>query len=441
MHQLIPYVLLLIGLGALVWTGVIAGFDRLLRLLPLLLLGSLVFWRVGPLSFSFLELTVWTGALGYMLTHGLQKSWWCDAWALWKGDRWWRSPLLYFGAFFVLATLSLFVVPKEMIFQTGLIDFPEEVFATRTIALGIWKGWVIPMVLLGLLYPLVLQRKHERKEALYALVGGVLVLLVLGLFWRFGLGWQDTLDGRFGGVFVSANYLAFLLVPALLLAASWWWNQKSLWKGVLVGVLLLGVLLARSYASWAILLVLAFLWLWRQLSSWKFRAALVFVGLLVVGGIVGRELMTEKGQAFVTVEERSSTSVRLQVYEISSVLALEKPLLGYGMGQYEALYKTQAHRILGDPPYEWVMLHPHNTLLSMIVAFGILGGLWYLWGIGLFIARYREISGAVVLVFVYLHLHGLVDTLFWKLDLMVLWALFSAFLFLPALPKGQDSLQ
>jgi hypothetical protein len=46
---------------------------------------------------------------------------------------------------------------------------------------------------------------------------------------------------------------------------------------------------------------------------------------------------------------------------------------GIGLGHYAEAYKEAAPVVLGKPPMEWVMIHPHNVVLAFWLNMGLLG--------------------------------------------------------------------
>jgi len=398
--------------------------------IPLLLPTALVRFSVGSIPFSLLEL----------LVDGLFV-----VWALWMllssgaGGllRALTAPLSRMGSlpqllllFFLAAVATWFVVPSEVIFNTGIKEHLFETYETRRIWLGILKGWLVPMVLYGHLLTTFLQSKEDRDEALAWSVIGACILAIVSLFSRYVLGIPDTLDGRLGGLYVSANYLVFLVAPAFV-----WSMQRCMetlahqshsafWHRILafVALPLLGItiVLARSYASWIVLALLGVFLVFRWLRGKPLIVAVVLM-LAATVTISFTEVGSEKLRGFFTVDSQSSTSTRLEVYTISVALLQKHWLLGIGPGQYESQYITNAHDILGKTPYEWVMLHPHNLYLSIWLSLGLVGLIAFLGMLVMAaVCAWKERSLIALLPLSYLLMHGLVDTPFWKLDSMLL---------------------
>lgn len=341
------------------------------------------------------------------------------------------SLLFFYTLFLIVSATTLLWTPHELVFQTGIAGDPEEVFHTFTIALGILKGWLVPMwayIFLAYMYP---RDKHDNGLVAKAYIYGALVLVALGLALQYGFHVVETLDGRFGAIFVSGNYLAFYIAPALIMSFYIWANSIKLKK--MEGdktifllsflFLLLALVMTRSYTALATVGVLVMI---IALLKLPFRIWLSFIVLLVLGG--GLFFFSEQGsrkwETLFSVDERSSIGTRAEVYDVSIKQLERYGLLGMGLGQYEARYKQEAPVILGKAPYEWVMLHPHNLYLSIVLAVGVLGfAFWLLMVLwGSYVGLVHD-NILYVLPLCYYLIHGFLDTPFWKMDVMMIWAM------------------
>ena len=159
-------------------------------------------------------------------------------------------------------------------------------------------------------------------------------------------------------------------------------------------------------------------------------------GLVVVGlGVLLSEMGSEKFAQFLEYGERSSTGVRVQVYEISLALIRENPLFGIGLGQFEQQYQEVALRVLGEVPFEWNMLHPHNVFLAFWLNMGLAGLVAFVWLCGRALLWLTEFSGRqaikerplAALMLVVILVHGLLTRHF-KNDLAFQFWLFMAIL-------------
>jgi len=399
---------------------------------PIIFIFYKIQYTVLGIPFTVLETYVWFLMLGLVVSffrHGEVRVAVGD-YAM-AARRHWFHPLWIAGSLLVASTVALMVTPRELLFETGLVEAPVETFDTFRAALGIWKGWMIPAFLWTLMAGYYLRSELHKELLLHFYTLSAAVVTLLSFIWLYGLELPGTLDGRFGGLFVSANYFVFFVAPAFVYQVVHLVNhvittkkRKMDYYPYAIAIILgMGLLLARSYASW-IAIAIIFLGAAFALLPKKWKGgvvSLIVAGLLVVGFF---EFQSDKGQAFIETVERSSTSVRLEVYQISTTLAMENPWFGIGLGTYEPTYKIEAHRILTKPPFEWVMLHPHNLVLSMWLYLGIFGLLWILYVFAVWLYSFLvDRSYDLTLPFLYVLIHGVVDTPFWKPDAILIFFL------------------
>ncbi|MEA3304418.1 MAG: O-antigen ligase family protein [Patescibacteria group bacterium] len=271
----------------------------------------------------------------------------------------------------------------------------------------------------------------DRSKLIKAFVFSGLIYALTGLFQFIGLTEIVTLDGRISGFLGSANYLAMYLLPLILLSASYWMydffitkaRSTYMWNELVVVLAMIFVLgLTVSYNAFLALLFAGVYLIFRLRLV---QAALVFVSIFIV--FLVTQLGSEKLMQAFEFDDRSSSSVRTEVYEVTGQLISERPLTGYGLGSYESVYLQQAPRILEKAPMEWVMIHPHNTFLSFFYQLGIFGAVWFVilllfyWAkLQKFVDRVdRRQAIALSSAFLGILFLSLFDTHFWKNDFAV----------------------
>ena len=350
--------------------------------------------------------------------------------AVWRGQMsagWGRPARWYYKMAFVIlvgASLGVLTVPHY-------IDLPSgELLDAQRVALGVWKGWLLAPMLYFYVLTQQLSRADQVKKLLQAFVySGALVALASYAYGMFSEGM--TYDFRLSGFYESANYLSLYLVPALLLGIYFLLQGRSRLNLAAVTVMVHALFMTKSYA--AILGIFGALGLYvlvilvrLKLSRKKLFMALALLFITFVA-VVGSQLRSEKFRQFLDLENRSSSSVRLEIYEISWGLINEYPLTGVGPGLFQAYYQTHGPEYLGRAPMEWNIPHPHNVFLAFWLNAGLLGFLAFL---GLLILAHRRITYPMLALWGLL-IHGLFDTPFWKNDLaMIFWLLIGAILIL-----------
>lgn len=432
MTVLLLTILLLLGLGIVVWIRPSFAFFCI----PLFFITYKIKITLLGIPWNVLELLI-DAVFFFWLSRMLfyERG---ELWAFVKKEFSPRSPVVLWGLFVLVALLGLMTIPKQVFFQTGITAHPVETFDSFKTALGIIKTWLIPAWFFIVLARFYATSLLDSRKLLFSYVLGAFFVAVLCLVWRYVFHFSDTIDDRLGGIFVSANYLVFFITPALIYAATYLFEAyKALGRYAfrerpvqlllaILPVLAIAFFLAKSYGSWLAVLCCFTLYAFFN-CTWKQRIVSALVVLLLAGGILATEFGSKKFMTFFETKEQSSTSTRLEVYQISTQLLRDHWLTGIGVGQYEAQYKVHAVEIVGKAPYEWVMLHPHNLYLSIWLSTGIFGLILFLMMIGDSIAAFfRSRDWLLFLPLVYLLLHGLVDTPFWKMDMILIFVMLYA---------------
>lgn len=381
-------------------------FPRLIALFPLLFPLYLVRGPVFGIPVTLPELIVGFAFLFFLMRERPRLR------------EFWVAPVWIFCAAAVLSTL---IVP----YISSMVDGTE--FPARLRALGILKGWIFAPILYFWMARFYFREKPSLiPMALRALVSSGMILSVMALY-QVWTGEFTTPDGRASGPFESANYLALYLGPLFTFAGFALMKEKETAQRIfcVTALLLIGAALyfTDSYAAWLSVIGtfgLAGLLFVRE-QSLRVRLGMGAVMLVLGVVLVLSQLNTEKGQQFFEFDDRSSSSVRVQVYDVSLNLLKENPLLGIGLGQYEQVYQTNATRILGHDPFEWVMIHPHNLFLALWLNLGLIGFCAFLWlmkeALPWLLEKDKKERRIAALMLVTILIHGLFDTPMFKNDL------------------------
>ncbi len=415
----------------------IAGVP--INVLELAILILFVFFLVAELG------ELWRGSIG---ARGDRRLWMKGIWA--KHKWFWLGT----GAFLLISLLAVWIVPRE----TMLID-GQTLYESRKVAWGIFKGWIVLPYLYFTMMWFGFRRQSELYTSLYAYIFSVLPL-ALWAFYQYFTGQFITADSRASGPFVNANYLAMYLVPAV--TALWVLIVRGVLLGFHVRRFVTGMILAMLYTvallmthSYAAIGAVMLALLVFLITAFRLHARYqkheeidllkkiaYFLGVFALIAVMAASVLyvgTEKWRLFTDFQDRSSSGVRLQVYQIDADFVLHNPLLGIGFGQYEPKYNLEAPLILGHAPYEWVMIHPHDTLLAVWLNLGLAGvilfvSLLVLMCRGYFLAdtyeeKFFRLIGLSMLLAI--SLHGLVDTYIFKNDLAMVFWLIVALTLLP----------
>ncbi len=308
----------------------------------------------------------------------------------------------------------------------GVLVAPEQ-----KMALGAWKSWIfLPLIIFEMMR---FQARRDAQIVPKFLVAasasaGFLSLWGLGEIWS---GTEDSPDGRLQSIFTNANQLALLVAPllawlvvALCLPQFRQILRENFWQKIGTGGLALALgaalILSRSYGGFLALggsLALAF-WFLPVRRIWKMVALGILV--LALGSLGILEMQTGKFAQMLDLQNRSSSSVRLEIWQVAAGLGQQHLWAGIGPNQFQHEYQRAAAEILGREPLEWNHPQPHNLLL----AFWLQTGLWGLAGFLLVllagIPRYAPAKLPYYAALGVILLHGLIDTPFWRNDLAII---------------------
>jgi O-antigen ligase len=357
-----PYSFLLAALTLIPWAN-----ERVFAALPLY-----------PLDYIFIL------GSGVLITRN---------WALFKKSFQERGALLL-GVFVLGAMLGVLLHPSAT-------------------AWGLLKSWIIlPLTYVWLLVTASQSDPQRDKKILEVWTLGVGVVALSTLpFLLLGV---RTFDGRLEGVFTSPNFLGALLFPGLLLAVWWWRKYTNGMVRLLAAVLYITTIicLLETHSRGSFLAALSSLFVYVMLvwpKQIKIKWWMKAVFWLSLGYIVLRivlPVVAEQG-------DRSSLASRFMIWRSASVMLVEHPMVGIGLGNFQAEYLRLQPLF---PPYlEWAVPQPHNLVLALWLQTGILGLLamlllWWRIGKRFLKKKFSEEERIFVAIFVGTLVYGIFDT-------------------------------
>lgn len=287
--------------------------------------------------------------------------------------------------------------------------------------LGIIKSWFI----IPLLFSAVVTASVKKENIFKALYLSAFFVSALALVYFF-LG-QVTFDGRLQAFYNSPNYLAMYLAPAILIGFFNLRENKKFY-GFSLGVILAGFYLTLSYAAWLALVfagILTFLVVKRGKKAWKI--GLILLSILVLFLLL--QIGTQKMSDFVQFNKRSSVASRIMIWSVAGKIISNNWLVGIGPGNFQEKYLAYQKYF---PPYlEWAVPQPHNLFLAIWLQAGLVGfigfvSLLVLWFADVWKQKKNSLlAGLSLAIMLYILLHGLVDTTYFKNDLAtVFWLVF-----------------
>ena len=191
---------------------------------------------------------------------------------------------------------------------------------------------------------------------------------------------------RVEGIFTHPNYLggffALSVPPMFALAASESnWFRRTLGY-LLVAAALSGLVLSYSRAAWigtgiGLLILLPLL----RRGSW------LVPGLAMVGAFTTSGAILERAQSIAAAGSDPAVTSRFEVWQIIPKLVVEQPLLGAGLGNFQAAYGnlmsiTPANYSLPSVYsmyFPETLYHAHNLFFNLAVEIGLLGAGAFMW--------------------------------------------------------------
>ena len=329
-------------------------------------------------------------------------------------------------------------------------------------SLGVLKGWFVDPFLFFLVFIDVIKNQKQIVILLRSLIlSGFAVALV-----SIGYALSDilTFDGRLRAIYESPNYLAMYLSPAFLFAVYLFIFQKGPLlsfrtevrnpsveknyynvclnavkrfffsplspqnnkKGQAIILLSLAVVLLLTKSYGAILGIAVALFCF-SLKRYQNRSTKLFSDnkkTLTVLAVVALALFSflsfQKYEQLLNAGERSSLASRFMIWDASREMLEDSPIFGIGPGTFQKTYLDYQSRFT-VPYLEWAVPQPHNTLLAFYLQSGLIGLVGFVL-ILFWLCKRAKASDIVFIFLIYFLIHGLVDTLYWKNDLaMVFW--------------------
>ncbi len=307
---------------------------------------------------------------------------------------------------------------------------------------GIIKGWfIVPLVFFWVLLKEIKKTENLQNvlKWLYLSISGVSIISLVYYFQG-----ELTYDGRLAAFYASPNYLAMYLAPAIfvgVLSIKYHVsgiknnifsikNYKLLLNTASLLMILTAFYFTYSYMAW--LAVIASLIIIGLIKNKKINKRIILASLIILLLIIISQWNMEK-LVNLRSYSRSSLESRIMIWKSSEKILSDNFIFGIGPGNFQNKYLEYQKYF---PPYlEWAVPQPHNLYLAFWLEAGMLG----LAGFAILIFKWlkdlrtlvkkqknsADIAAVLSGIMLYILLHGLVDTTYWKNDLaMVFWVIF-----------------
>ncbi|MFH0805441.1 MAG: O-antigen ligase family protein [Patescibacteria group bacterium] len=318
-------------------------------------------------------------------------------------------------------TDSKFYLPLLLIFLGATIStlFSSDI----QVSAGIWKAWFVAPMLFFVVVINNIKTKKQIKNIIISLVSSGSIVALISLFYWFN--GNLTYDNRLQAFYNSPNYLAMFLSPILILSFYLYFLVKNkIVKTLLIvdSLLLITVIyLTYSYGAWLGLMgaaIFIFIFL-------KFKLRYIFLFFLIIILFFSFQASSYKFQGFLDFSYPSLKS-RLVIWQSSWEIIKDHSLIGVGPGMFQKYYLDE--QVNFEPYLEWAVPQPHNIFLAFWLQTGLIGLIGFLWLIIILFKNYKPkiLNSILLCAIIYILIHGLIDTTYWKNDLVVVFWLIIA---------------
>lgn len=272
-----------------------------------------------------------------------------------------------------------------------------------------------------------LRSSQDREKGLYVLGLGACAFGVLSIAYNL---FEASGDSRLVGPLDAAVYLAYYLTPFLIYFFIKVIEKKDAPPLVLLIFLAFLVFATKSMGAIAGSFIIIAIYLFKKygksfLNSYVKKIIFSLVFLILIGAIFYTKILPTINTTWSSIDERQ------EIWMTAGHLLKEPTtfIYGTGFGQFQYQYENNVVEAINNNPLDFYVLQPHNIFLFFWLNFGILGLAFFLYLIYLSLhtlIKSRKIDLPLIstLILLYFFTHGMLDTPFFKNDLIFLFLLF-----------------
>lgn len=275
-----------------------------------------------------------------------------------------------------------------------------------------------------------LNTNEERKKLFLVATFGAVTFGIFSVVYNL-LGFNVVHDFRLTGPLESAVMLAFYLAPFFIFTLTQTIENPTKINLTLTIVIGFLIIATRSMGAIGALFLISFFLILKKQNIKFFHKKSVKTALIILGIIISGIIFYSKVlPSFQT--KYSSLNERTQIWKTTFHL-LQEPdnfLKGFGIGQFEKYYSSNIEEILGYRPLDFQNQHPHNIFLLFETEYGILGLIFIIFITWKLITELKKIfpkdlqpDKIALLILLYFFLHGMIDSPYFKNDMLILFLL------------------
>jgi len=320
-------------------------------------------------------------------------------------------------------------------------------------SLGIFKGWFIDPFLFFIVFISVIKKEKHLILVLKSWFASGVAVSLISIFYLINN--NLTFDVRLKAFFLSPNHLAMYLSPAFLMLLVLLLSNKKLNIKYLIFLIIILIPLYFTYSYGAFLGVfVAIIWLLyktaknnlsfprrqesitttnnslRIMQSIKKILNIKYLIFLIIIFVFIVFISFNKFNQITSSDNRSSSHSRLMIWNASAEIIKDNLLFGIGPGTFQKTYLAYSKKF-SEPYLEWAVPQPHNIFLAFYLQAGLIGFIGFILILIWFFSYRRDAINRVStndyivnILMIYILIHGLVDTTYWKNDLsLMFWLL------------------
>ncbi len=233
-------------------------------------------------------------------------------------------------------------------------------------ATGILVEWFfIPIIVSSILVASLNNTKFEKK--IYNAIGIYFsVIIFISIISILNL--DFTYDGRLKSAWHSPNYLAMIITP-LIPVFIWHISRfkgcvlKNINSYILIGIFCLIIMSQSIFGIISLVIGLSIMVPYVFSTKIIKKHKKMFLIVAIVFLITITFLFFSRGITFMQNVERSSLMSRINIWNVTKDLIVDKSLIGYGLGTFQDIYLKR--QIFYKPYLEWAVPSTHNVYLML----------------------------------------------------------------------------